>query len=124
MENIERYKEKIFDDIKYIDELGYEYWYARELMPILEYRKWENFHKVIKRAMLACESSNNNAIDHFPEVRKIVEAGATSKSVLDYKLSRYACYLIVQNSNPRKTTVALGQTYFALQTRKMEITQE
>lgn len=73
--------------------------------------------------MIACNASNNNILDHFPEVRKIVEAGATTKPVLDYKLSRYACYLIVQNANPNKKSVALGQTYFAIQTRKQEITE-
>jgi len=120
---IEEYNDKIFERIKHVDEYGNEYWEARELMPLLEYSKWENFHKVIKRAMIACNASNNNILDHFPEVRKIVEAGATTKPVLDYKLSRYACYLIVQNANPNKKLVALGQTYFAIQTRKQEITE-
>ena len=117
IKEIEKYNEKTFENIKHFDEFGNEYWEARELMPLLEYSKWENFHKVIKRAMIACESSNNKLLDHFPEVRKIVEAGATFKTVLDYKLSRYACYLIVQNANPKKKMVALGQTYFAIQTR-------
>ena len=123
MNNLETYSESIFENIKHIDEFGNEYWDARELMPLLEYSKWENFHKVIKRAMLACETSNNKVSDDFPEVRKIVEAGATTKTILDYKLSRYACYLIVQNANPKKKSVALGQTYFAVQTRKQEITE-
>jgi len=79
-----------------------EFWSARELAPVLEYTKWENFHKVIKRAMLACENSGRSIVDDFPEVRKIVEAGATSKPVKDYELTRYACYLIVQNGDPRK----------------------
>ena len=124
MNEIDEYNEKIFEGIKHVDENVDQYWVARELMPLLEYSKWENFHKVIKRAMLACDTSNNNVLDHFPEVRKIVDAGATSKPVLDYKLSRYACYLIVQNANPRKKSVALGQTYFAVQTRKQEVTEE
>lgn len=123
MNNLETYSESIFENIKHIDEFGNEYWDARELMPLLEYSKWENFHKVIKRAMLACETSRNQVSDDFPEVRKIVEAGATTKTILDYKLSRYACYLIVQNANPKKKSVALGQTYFAVQTRKQEITE-
>lgn len=80
MNNLETYSESIFENIKHIDEFGNEYWDARELMPLLEYSKWENFHKVIKRAMLACETSNNNVSDHFPEFRKIVEAGATTKN--------------------------------------------
>jgi len=92
-------------------------------MPLLEYSKWENFHKAIKRAMIACKASNINVLDHFLDFRKIVDAGATTKPVLDYKLSRYACYLIVQNANPNKKLVALGQTYFAIQTRKQEITE-
>ena len=92
-------------------------------MPLLEYNKWENFHKVIKLAMIACENSKYNTLDDFPEVRKIVEAGATSKTILDYKLSRYACYLIAQNGDSRKNSVALAQTYFAVQTRKMELTE-
>ena len=93
-------------------------------MPLLEYNKWENFHKVIKRAMIACEASNNSVLDQFPEVRKtITMPKGASKTVTDYKLSRYACYLIVQNANPRKKSVVLGQTYFAVQTRKKEITE-
>ena len=100
MSNIEEYTEKTFENIKHIDELGNEYWEARELMPLLEYSKWENFHKVIKRAMIACETSNNNVLDHFPEFRKPIVGG-----------------------NPRKKSVALGQTYFAVQTRKQEITE-
>ncbi len=92
-------------------------------MTALEYSKWENFEKVIAKAKIACEQSNNNINDHFPDVRKIVKAGATTKKINDYKLSRYACYLIVQNSDSRKETVALGQTYFAIQTRKTRTTK-
>lgn len=123
--NIEKYSEKMFEEFKCIDENGNEYWKARELMQLLEYNKWENFHKVIKRAMIACETSNNNVADCFPEVRKSIISGKGRESfVIDYNLNRYACYLIVQNANPRKKIVALGQTYFAIQTRKMEITEE
>ena len=125
MSNIEEYKEKIFDEIKHIDELGNEYWEARELMPMLEYSKWEHFAKVINKAKISCQLSGQNVDDHFPVKGKIVKSGATTKEVIDYKLSRYACYLIVQNASPvRHKTVALGQTYFAIQTRKMEITEE
>lgn len=125
MSNIEEYKEKIFDEIKHIDELGNEYWEARELMPMLEYSKWEHFAKVINKAKISCQLSGQNVDDHFPVKGKIVKSGATTKEVIDYKLSRYACYLIVQNASPvRHKSVALGQTYFAVQTRKMEITQE
>ena len=124
MNNVEKYAEKIFDNIKHIDEYGNEYWEARELMPLLEYTKWENFHKVIKRAMIACHTSNNDVSDHFPEFRKPIVGGKGNvQNVIDYHLSRYACYLIVQNANPKKTSVALGQTYFAVQTRKQEITE-
>lgn len=121
MDNITNYNESIFESIKHIDENGNEYWYARELMKVLEYKKWENFHKVIKQAIFSCESSNYNIIDHFPEVRKMVKTGDSYRNIDDYKLSRYACYLIVQNSDPRKEVVALGQTYFAIQTRKQEL---
>lgn len=125
MDNIEIYKEKIFEDIKHIDEFGNEYWEARELMPVLEYSKWEHFAKVINKAKISCELSGANIEDHFPVKGKIVKSGVTTKEVIDYKLSRYACYLIVQNASPvRHKSVALGQTYFAVQTRKMEITQE
>ena len=121
---LEEYKERTFEDIKHIDELDNEYWEARELMEVLGYSKWGNFDKVIDKAKITCEISNNKISDHFADVGKIVEAGATTKTIIDYKLSRYACYLIVQNADPRKKAVALGQTYFAVQTRKMEITEE
>lgn len=112
---------KRFEEIKHIKEDGTEYWSARELATALDYSKWENFSKVIKRAMIACKNSGHCVEDDFPEVRKIVNAGATSKSVIDYELSRYACYLIVQNGDPRKEIVALGQTYFAIQTYRQEV---
>ena len=124
MNQIKEYNQNIFENIKHTDENGIEFWYARELMPALEYKKWENFEKVIEKSKIACEQSNYNINDHFPDVRKIVKAGATTKEINDYKLSRYACYLIVQNSDPRKETVALGQTYFAVQTRKQEISEK
>lgn len=112
---------KRFEDIKHTKEDGTEYWSARELGPALDYIKWENFSKVIKRAMIACENSGHRVDIDFPEVRKIVDAGATSKPVIDYELSRYACYLIVQNGDPRKEVIALGQTYFAIQTYRQEV---
>ena len=125
MTNLENYKEKIFDEIKHVDEFGNEYWLARELMSTLEYSKWQNFHKVIKQAMIACKASNNVVLDQFTEVSKLISGGKGNvQKVIDYKLSRYACYLIVQNANPKKNAVALGQTYFAVQTRKMELTEE
>ena len=110
-----------FEDIKRTRPDGTEYWAARELAPVLDYAKWENFYKVIKRAMIACENSGRSVSDDFPEVGKIVEAGATRKTIADYELSRYACYLIVQNGDPRKEVIALGQTYFAIQTYRQEV---
>ena len=112
---------KRFEDIKQIRPDGTEFWSARELAPVLEYTKWENFQNVIKRAMIACENSGHSVEDDFPEVRKIVDAGIASKPVKDYELTRYACYLIVQNGDPRKEVIALGQTYFAIQTYRQEV---
>ncbi len=117
--NAKEYKR--FEDIKRIRGDGKEYWLARELAPILEYTQWRNFTKVMEKAMIACKNSGRNVPDDFAEVSKIVEAGATSKPVKDYELSRYACYLIVQNGDPRKEVIALGQTYFAIQTYRQEI---
>ena len=117
--NAEEYKS--FEDIKHIAD-GVEFWLARELAPVLEYSKWENFHMVIKRAMLACQNSGFSIDDHFPDVRKMVAIGSkTKRSLTDYRLTRYACYLIVQNGDPRKEIIALGQTYFAIQTRRAEV---
>jgi DNA-damage-inducible protein D len=112
---------KTFEAIKQCSDDGNEFWYARELAPTLEYVQWRNFAKVLDRAMLACKNSGYAVSDHFAEVSKIVEAGATTKSIIDYKLSRYACYLVVQNGDPRKEVIALGQTYFAIQTRRQEV---
>jgi len=111
-----------FEAIKQTDENENEFWYARDLQQVLQYAKWENFSKVIDRAMLACKNSGFAVKDHFPEVRKMVEIGSgAEKSTKDYKLTRYACYLIVQNGDPRKEIIALGQTYFAIQTRRQEL---
>ena len=121
MNEIKEYTEKMFEDIKYIDEGGNEYWLARELMPLLEYSKWERF----SNAKTACQQSGYNIKDHFPEVGKMVSIGSnTTRKVIDYKLSRYACYLIVQNGDSRKKAIALGQTYFAIQTRKQELSEK
>ncbi len=112
---------KRFEDIKHIKEDGTEYWSARELASALDYTQWRNFQNVLKRAMIACETSGHRIEDDFAEVSKIVDAGISSKPVLDYELSRYACYLIVQNGDPRKEVIALGQTYFAIQTYRQEV---
>lgn len=113
---------KCFEDIKRICPDGSEYWAARELAPVLDYAKWENFYKVIKRAMIACENSGRSTLECFPEVRKTSPMpNGGVKDILDYELSRYACYLIVQNGDPRKEVIALGQTYFAIQTYRQEV---
>ena len=122
MSNLQAEEYKNFEEIKKIREDGTEYWNARELSEVLQYKKWENFAKVIDRAKLACNNSGFEIQDHFPEVRKMVEIGSnTVRELLDYELSRYACYLIVQNGDPRKEVIALGQTYFAIQTRRQEV---
>ncbi len=124
MNNIEEHTEKNFEDIKHIDDKGNEYWEARELQVMLGYKEWRYFQTVIEKAQIACSGSNNPINHHFGVYTKIVSAGASKKPIIDYKLSRYACYLIVQNANPKFEAVALGQTYFAVQTRKMELTEE
>ena len=124
MNAIEEYNEKTFEEIKHIDDKGNEYWEARELQQILGYKEWRYFLAVIEKAQIACSQSKNNINSHFGVNTKIVLAGSTTKPIIDYKLSRYACYLIVQNANPKFRAVALGQTYFAVQTRKMELSEE
>lgn len=116
--------EKTFEEIKHIDENGLEYWYARELMSALGYKDWRYFDAVIKKATISCENSNIPVLDHFVVDNKIVEAGAASKPKKDYILTRYACYLIAQNANPRLKVVALAQTYFAVKTRQQELTED
>lgn len=112
----------LFEDIKHIDENNNEYWLARELQIALDYKKWQKFMNVIESSKEACKQSKFMIDNHFTQVGKMVDIGSkTSRKLVDYKLSRYACYLIVQNSDPRKEVVALGQTYFAIQTRKQEL---
>ena len=115
----------IFENIKHIDEYGNEYWYARELSKVLEYKDWRNFLKVLNKAKDACKNSGFN-IDEQPVVvnRLSIRNNNIAANIQDYKLSRYICYLIVQNADPSKEVVALGQTYFAIQTRKQEITEQ
>lgn len=111
-----------FEEIKHIDENGNEYWLARELQVALEYKKWQKFMNVIENAKTACKQSNFIIDDHFTQVGKMINLPKGAKrTTIDYKLSRYACYLIVQNADPKKEVVALGQTYFAVQTRKQEL---
>ena len=116
---------KSFEDIKHIDENGVEFWYARELMPILQYSNWQNFEKIINKAKISCENSNINVLDHFTDINKMVQIGSgAERKQQDYELTRYACYLIAQNGDSRKKVIALAQTYFAVQTRKQEITEK
>lgn len=115
------YTESLFESIRHVNKYGQEFWYARDLQIALEYTEWRNFCKVIEKAKDACRGSNNAVSDHFVDVNKIVNAGATSKDIGDIQLSRYACYLIVQNGDPRKKVIALGQTYFAVKTRQQEL---
>ena len=120
MNEIKEYTTNLFEDIKHIDENGNEYWYARELMVVLEYKEWRKFDKVIKKAMEACTGSNYYTLDHFVFKDKMINiAKGAKRKIQDYKLSRYVCYLIVQNCNPRIKIIALAQTYFAIQTRNL-----
>lgn len=113
---------KIFEQSKNFNENHQEFWKARELAKILEYKDFGNFENVIAKAKMACIKSGYDTDEHFGEITEMVEIGSWSqRSFSSYSLSRYACYLIVQNADPSKEIVALGQTYFALQTRKQEI---
>lgn len=124
MKELSVQQNKLFDEIKHTDEFGREYWLARELQGVLQYAKWENFHKVIKTAQVACKISQQSVEDCFPEIRKSIISGKGKKSfIIDYKLNRYACYLIVMNGDPRKEVIALGQTYFAVKTRQQELAE-
>ncbi len=125
MNELKEYTEKMFEDIKHIDENGNEYWYARELMKVLEYKEWRKFNKVIQKAMEACNGSNYYILDHFVLEDKMVSIGSnTKRNIKDYKLSRYACYLIAQNGDSHMKVIALAQTYFAIQTRKQELSEK
>ena len=125
MNELKEYTERLFENIKHIDENENEFWYARELMPLLEYSKWENFNSVIQKSVLSYSNTNNDDSYWLPEVRKpIITGKGKEEYIKDYKLSRYICYLIVQNANPRKKMVALGQTYFAIQTRRQELSEK
>ena len=116
---------KSFEDIKHIDENGVEFWYARELMPILQYSNWQNFEKIIDKAKISCENSAISVFEHFIDINKTIKMPkGAEKTILDYELTRYACYLIAQNGDSRKKVIALAQTYFAVQTRKQELTEK
>ena len=115
-----------FDLVIHSDETAnIEFWYARELMPLLGYERWENFAKAISRAMDSCETGGIEVSDHFREVTKMIETGkGAQRPVKDYMLTRYACYLIAQNGDPKKEEIAFAQSYFAVQTRKQELIEE
>lgn len=115
----------IFEEIKHLNSIGQEYWSGRELFKILEYIKWDKFLNVIDKAKEACKNSGQNPDDHFPRVEKMIDLPKGAKrDIGDLHLTRYACYLIIQNADPAKEVVAQGQTYFAIQTRKQEILEE
>ena len=117
--------QKNFESIRHIDDDGTEFWYARELQPVLEYVKWERFQNVLRKAEAACENSGHLIEHHFYPTDKVVELGSGAKRrIQDYCLSRYACYLIVQNGDPKKAVIANGQTYFAVQTRRQELSDD
>lgn len=116
------YTETLFETIRHINEYGQEFWYARELQAALEYSEWRNFKKVIEKAIMACEGSENIVSEHFVEVNKTIPMPKNAeKQVEDFELSRYACYLIVQNGSSSKKVIALGQSYFAIKTRQQEL---
>lgn len=121
-EAIIEYNEQIFENIKHINTEGQEYWLARELQPVLEYAQWRRFSEAVERAKLACKNSGFAVEDHFADVGKMVDIGSgAERQIDDIMLSRYACYLIVMNGDPRKEVIAVGQTYFAVKTRQQEL---
>ena len=125
MNELEKNNNKTFEDIKHIDENGIEFWYARELMTILQYANWQNFEKIIEKAKISCQNSDISVFEHFTDVNKLSKrANNAEVTINDYKLTRYACYLIAQNGDSRKKVIALAQTYFAIQTRKQEISEK
>ena len=116
----------MFDDIMHTTEDGtVEFWYARELMSVLQYSNWQNFERIVDKAKVSCENSDITVLDHFTNVNKMVPIGSGAyRKQVDYKLTRYACYLIAQNGDSRKKVIALAQTYFAIQTRRQEISEK
>ena len=125
MNELEKINETIFESIKHVDDDGNEYRYARELQKVLEYTEWRKFVGVIKKAINSCKASNYVTSNHFVGADKMINLGkGGQRKVSDYKLSRYACYLIAQNGDSRKKVIALAQTYFAIQTRKHELLEE
>ena len=125
LNDVDNSNSKSFEDIKHIDENGVEFWYARELMPVLQYSNWQNFERIIDKAKISCENSGISVFEHFIDVNKLSKrANNAEVEIKDYKLTRYACYLIAQNGDSRKKVIAIAQTYFAVQTRKQEISEK
>ena len=121
----ENYTNENFESIRHIDENGCEYWYARELQKVLNYTDWRKFENVISKAKKSCENSGISEFEHFVGADKLSKRANNAEILInDYKLSRYACYLIAQNGDSRKKVIALAQTYFAVQTRKQEINEK
>lgn len=122
MSDLQQYNEKTFEAIKHYTDDGIEFWFARELQNVLGYSQWRRFEGAIERAKDACKNSGNNIADHFAGSGKTIKMPKNAeKTVDDYMLSRYACYLVVQNCDSRKEVIALGQTYFAIKTRQQEL---
>lgn len=122
MSDLVKYSEQTFESIKHVNEYGEEYWLARELQLVLEYAQWRRFSDAIERAKLACKNSGFAVEDHFADVGKMVDIGSgAERQIDDVMLSRYACYLIVMNGDPRKEVIAIGQSYFAVKTRQQEL---
>ena len=125
MNELKECTEKMFEDIKHFDEEGNEYWLARELQTALDYKEWRKFENVIYKAKIACNNSNIDINEQFVGIDKLsINVNGGKRIINDYKLSRYACYLIAQNGDSRKKTIALAQTYFAVQTRKQELSEK
>lgn len=125
MSNIQQYSEETFDSIKHVNEYGEEFWLARELARVLEYKDFRNFEQIIFKAMDACKNSGMNIDDHFGDVTEMVDIGSNAqRGFPSYMLSRYACYLTVMNGDPRKDVIAVGQTYFAVKTRQQELIED
>lgn len=119
--------ESLFDSIRHFDEQGNEFWNAKELMPLLDYKQWRSFQDTIERAKITCKNSDNVVTDHFADVHQMQQIGdsqATRNVTIDVKLTRYGCYLVAMNGDPRKEAISKAQTYFAIKTRQAEVQEQ